>query len=263
MSDPIPLIRPAGRIRTAVARLPRAAAPALLAAASCFVLAAAPAADPAATRPAPARTAPAAPAAAAVGGEAAGVVQVANLVYAGSKSSKCFSDHFLIQAEQDSNISTSRRFHAVKLASEELFDFPLVIMTGEGAFELSPQERENLKHFLDRGGLLLASASCSSADWDRSFRAEMTLLYPDQRLTAIPMTHPVFHTVYDINTLTAHHGSPRPLEGVSLGTRLAVIYSSEGLNDTAHTEGCCCCGGNEINNCGEVNVNILAYAMLY
>ena len=35
-----------------------------------------------------------------LGGEAEGIVQVANLVYAGSKSSKCFSDHFLIQAEQ-------------------------------------------------------------------------------------------------------------------------------------------------------------------
>jgi hypothetical protein len=191
------------------------------------------------------------------------VVQVANLVYAGTKSSKCFSDHFLIQAEQDSSISTSRRFHAVKLGSDELFDFPLVIMTGEGTFDLTGEERSNLKRFLDRGGMLLASASCSSPDWDRSFRAEMASLYPEQRLSPIAMEHPVFHTVYDITTLTAHHGAPRPLEGVHLGTRLAVIYSSEGLNDTAHTEGCCCCGGNEINNSAEVNVNILAYAILY
>ena len=30
------------------------------------------------------------------GGEPDGIVQVANLVYAGAKSSRCFSDHFLI-----------------------------------------------------------------------------------------------------------------------------------------------------------------------
>ena len=47
-----------------------------------------------------------------VGGEPAGIVQVANLIYAGTKSSKCFSDHFLVRAEKDSAISTSRRFHA-------------------------------------------------------------------------------------------------------------------------------------------------------
>src|SRR5689334_11145203 len=32
-----------------------------------------------------------------VGGEPDGVVQVANLVYAGTKTSTCFSDHFLAQ----------------------------------------------------------------------------------------------------------------------------------------------------------------------
>ena len=69
-----------------------------------------------------------------VGGEPEGVVQVANLIYAGVKSSQCFSDHFLITAEKESAISTSRRFHAVKLAGDEVFNFPLGIMTVEGTF---------------------------------------------------------------------------------------------------------------------------------
>src|SRR3954471_8354421 len=86
-----------------------------------------------------------------VGGEPDGIVQVANLVYAGTKTSTCFSDHFLVQAEKDSTISTSRRFHAVKLLSDELFEFPLVIMTGEGTFELPDQEKQNLKKFIERG----------------------------------------------------------------------------------------------------------------
>src|SRR5687767_15967488 len=59
------------------------------------------------------------------GGEAGGVVQVANLIYAGTKSSKCFADHFLAEAEKVSAISTSKRFHTVKLSSEEMFEFPL------------------------------------------------------------------------------------------------------------------------------------------
>ena len=197
------------------------------------------------------------------GGEPEGIVQVANLVYAGTKSSTCFSDHFLVQAEKDSAISTSRRFHAVKLASEELFEFPLVIMTGEGTFELPDSERENLRKFVEGGGFLLASASCSSPDWDRSFRSEMARIFPDHPLAAIGMDHPVFHTVYDISALNAKHGDIRPLEGISMGGRLGVLYSQDGLNDTANTQGCCCCGGNEITNSQQVNVNILAYALLY
>jgi hypothetical protein len=198
-----------------------------------------------------------------LGGEPESIVQVANLVYAGIRSSHCFSDHFLVKAQKESAIATSRRFHAVKLASDELFNFPLVIMTGEGSFQLPDKERENLKRFVERGGFLLASASCSSAEWDRSFRREMARTFPEQPLRPLGMEHPVFHTVYDIKELKAKHGKPHPLEGISIGNRLGVIYSQDGLNDTAHAPGCCCCGGNEITNCLQVNVNILAYALIY
>lgn len=198
-----------------------------------------------------------------VGGEPESVVQVANLIYAGVKSSHCFSDHFLVTAEKESAISTSRRLHAVKLSSKELFNFPLVIMTGEGAFELTDAERKNLRNYVERGGFLLASAGCSSPDWDRSFRREMARVFPQKPMQSIPMSHTLFRTVYEIKELRAKHGKPKPLDGISFGSRLGVVYSQDGLNDTAHTQGCCCCGGNEILNCVQVNVNILAYSLVY
>lgn len=212
-------------------------------------------------KPAPARAKPRD--ARQLGGEPESIVQVANLIYAGTKSSKCFSDHFLVKAEKESAISTSRRFHAVKLASDELFEFPLVIMTGEGPFQLTEQERENLRAFVDRGGFLLASAGCSSSEWDHSIRGELARIFPENPLAVIGMDHPVFHTVYDINRLSTKSGTPRPLEGITVHGHLGVLYSVEGLNDTAHTQGCCCCGGNEITNAVNVNVNILAYALVY
>ena len=198
-----------------------------------------------------------------VGGEPDGVVQVANLVYAKTKSSECFADHFLVQAEQESSISTSRRFHAVKLDIDEIYNFPLIIMTGEGAFELPDNERQHLKRFVERGGFLLASAGCSSKEWDKSFRNEMTKIFGEKRLAGLDFKHPVFHTVYDIEDFKAKHGTIQPLEGVHFEGRLGVLYSQDGLNDTAHTTGCCCCGGNEIKNCLQINVNILAYALTH
>ncbi len=197
------------------------------------------------------------------GGEPDGIVQVANLVYAGTKSSQCFADHFLVQAEKDSAISTSRRFHAVKLASDDVYDFPLVIMTGEGSFELSDAERQNLRRYVECGGFLVVSAGCSSEEWGQSFRGEMARVFPDYPLRPIGMEHPIFHTVYDISELRAKHGTPRPLEGISIGGRLGIAYSQDGLNDTEHTQGCCCCGGNELLNAVQINVNILAYALTY
>jgi hypothetical protein len=224
-----------------------------------------PAAAPPSTAPAgaPVATAQVVPDPQEVGGETEGIVRVANLIYAGTKGSKCFSDHFLTRAEQDSTISTSGRLQVVKLADNELFEYPMVIMTGEGPFELLDIERQNLRKFVEGGGFLLASAGCSSPDWDRSFRSEMARIFPDHQMQEIPMSHPIFHTVYDITQLDGLHSSPRPLEGISIGGRLGMLYSVDGLNDTAHTSGCCCCGGNEITNDEQINVNILAYALLY
>lgn len=198
-----------------------------------------------------------------LGGEGQSIVHVGNLVYARTKTSRCFSDHFLEKAELASAITTSRQLHATKLSGDELFSFPLVIMTGEGEFSLPDKERDNLRRFVERGGLLIASAGCSSADWDRSFRREMAAVFPDLRLEPLGMNHSVFHTVYDIEELQAKHGAPRPLEGISLGNRVGIIYSQDGLNDTQHTQGCCCCGGNEITNSVDINVNILAYALAF
>jgi hypothetical protein len=197
-----------------------------------------------------------------VGGESAGVVQVANLVYAGTKTSECFADHFLRRAEQDSSISTSRRLHSVKLASEEVYNFPLLIMTGEGEFELPTEECDNLRRFVERGGFLLASAGCSSTEWNTSFRRAMAKIFTDKKLEKLGQEHLVFHTVYDINDLQAKHGQPQQLEGIHFGDRLGVLYSQDGLNDTANTQGCCCCGGNEITNAEQINVNILIYSLL-
>ena len=200
---------------------------------------------------------------ASIGGEASSVVQVANLIYAGTKTSECFSDHFLQRAERDSSITTSRRLHSVKLASEEIYAFPLLIMTGEGAFTLLAEERENLRRFIERGGFLLASSGCSSVEWNQSFRREMAQIFADRQLEKIGQDHLIFHTAYDIGELQAKNGTPQPLEGIHFGKRLGVLYSQDGLNDTSNTVGCCCCGGNEITNAEQVNVNILIYSLLH
>jgi hypothetical protein len=194
------------------------------------------------------------------GGEPDGVVQVANLVYAGTKSSRCFSDYFLIKAEKETAISTSRRFHAVKLSSDDVYEFPMLLMTGEGNFRLSDSERESLRRYVERGGFLLASAGCSSAEWDRAFRREMATIFPKHPLQNIGLSHPIFHTVYEIKRL---EGGTRSLAAISIGGRLGVVYSQDGLNDAHHTEGCCCCGGSELRNAQEINVNVLAYALTY
>ena len=192
-----------------------------------------------------------------------GAVECGNLIYAGTRTSRCFSDEFLTTVQQKTSISTERRFKAVKLADEELFKIPFVIMTGEGDFNLTGKERENLKRYLQNGGFLLASASCSNAAWGTAFEREIKAIFGNDTLKDIPMDHEVFRTIFTIKDMKlAKSSGESVLRGVTYNGKLVVVYSGDGLNDTSHTEGCCCCGGNEIQNSMEINANILAYALL-
>lgn len=200
-------------------------------------------------------------------------LKCANLTYAGSKSSVCFSEEFLSTIRRETNCEPESKFTPVRLAKDDMFKFPFAIMTGEGTFRLMDRERQILKSYLMRGGFLLASAGCSSQEWDRSFRQEVRRLFPDKKLTRLKMNHPLFHTVFDIRTITLKKGGTTQLEGLEIDGKIVLIYSPEGLNDTGSAgkagktggggKKCCCCGGNEIKNSREINVNIFTYALTH
>ena len=194
-------------------------------------------------------------------------VQCANLTYAGNKTSKCYSDRFLKRLELETHIKTEAHFRSVRLDSRELSNFPFAIMTGEGAFTLTEKDRVQLRYYLTHGGFLLASASCSDPAWVRSFRAEFTRVFPGQKLVRLTVAHPLFRTVYKIDSLATTHGRSGPdgatLESYSIKGKVVMVFSSDGINDTAHTENCCCCGGDEVDRAEFINVNVLAYALLH
>jgi hypothetical protein len=180
------------------------------------------------------------------------------------KTSKCFSDEFLTTVQQKTSIATERRFKAVKLADDELFKIPFVIMTGEEDFNLPTKERDNLKKYLQNGGFLLASASCSNEAWSKAFEREIKSIFGNDCLKDIPLDHEIFRTIFTVKDLKLSHSGPQTLlKGLTHNGKIVVVYSAEGLNDSSHAEGCCCCGGNEIQNSMEINANILAYALLH
>ncbi|MCA9413435.1 MAG: DUF4159 domain-containing protein [Candidatus Omnitrophica bacterium] len=191
-------------------------------------------------------------------------VRCANLTYAGNMTSKCFSDKFLSTLLRETNIEPKESFDPIKLSSDELFKYPFAIMTGEGSFSLPETERINIRSYLERGGFILASAGCSSQEWDQSFRREIKRIFPNNELQKIGMDHMLFRTVFDIKDIKLKKSSGSAvLEGLEIDGRIVMIYSPEGLNDTSNVQGCCCCGGNEVKNSQEVNVNVITYSLTH
>jgi hypothetical protein len=191
------------------------------------------------------------------------LLQCGNLIYAGSKSSVCFADNFLTEVSSQTNLKVNKKFCPVRLDAEAVFDYPFCVMSGHENFSLTSKEREQLRKFLMQGGFLLASPGCSDGRWDRSFREEIKVCFPEYPLEKIPMSHPIFSVVNPISRLVEKHGNPVSLEGLEINGRLVLVYSKDGLNDVEHASGCCCCGGNEVQDPARVNVNIFTYAVLY
>ncbi len=190
-------------------------------------------------------------------------LQCGNLIYAVNKSSVCFADRFLTEVASRTNLRVNTKFCPVRLDSEAQFDYPFCVMSGNESFSLTQKERQQLRKYLTQGGFLLASPGCSDEKWDKSFRQEIKACFPEFPLKVIPMTHPIFSIVNPIPRLREKQGKTVSLEGLEINGRLVLVYSKEGLNDVQHASGCCCCGGNEIQNPVQVNVNVFTYAVLY
>ena len=116
----------------------------------------------------------------------------------------------------------------VTLMDEKLWDYPFLHMTGHGNVKLTDAEVVRLREYLQRGGFLHAD---DNYGLNESFRREMKRVFPDRELVDVPLSHPIYHAVYDfpkgLPKIHEHDGKPARGFGIFLGDRLAVFYSYE------------------------------------
>ena len=193
-----------------------------------------------------------------------GMVNCGNLIYGNGKTSRCFSAEFLTQIGEDSHVVANTQLIPVHLESADMFQFPFAVMTGEGSFTLTASQQANMRNYLENGGFIIASAGCSSGPWQNSFRSAINDVFPEYELATIDPSHPVFHTVYEVDQLRCKGNRTAHLEGLEIDGKIVLIFSPDGLNDTGKAGGnCCCCGGSEILNARQMNVNLLAYTLTH
>ena len=114
----------------------------------------------------------------------------------------------------------------VTLMDDRLWDYPFIHVTGHGNIKFSDAEVMRLREYLTRGGFLHVD---DNYGLDESFRREIARVFPDRQLVDVPLTHPIYHIVYDfpkgLPKIHEHDGKPARGFGIFLGDRLAVYYS--------------------------------------
>ncbi len=110
----------------------------------------------------------------------------------------------------------------------DLYDHPILFMTGHGNVEFSESERKVLRDYLLRGGLLFAD---DNYGMDASFRREMRALFPRHALRPLPSRHPVYRSHFrfpsGLPKIHEHDGKPAQAWGIEVEGRVVVLYTHE------------------------------------
>ena len=126
----------------------------------------------------------------------------------------------------DTAISMSTE--TVAPGSIDIFNFPIVHMTGHGNVFFTNEEALNLRNYLLSGGFLHID---DNYGMDEYLRKELVKIFPDKELKELPGDHPIFTYNYKFPEglpKIHEHDSGRPQAfGITHEGRLILLYTFE------------------------------------
>ncbi len=84
------------------------------------------------------------------------------------------------------------------LSDPRLFDYPMIyIVEPGGGLGLSDEDVSTLRRYIGNGGFVFVDDFWGEAEWDGFFR-DISRVFPDREPVELPLEHPIFHIVYDL-----------------------------------------------------------------
>jgi hypothetical protein len=112
--------------------------------------------------------------------------------------------------------------------SIDIFDFPLVHMTGHGNVFFTQDEAENLRNYLLSGGFLHID---DNYGMDEYLRKELVKIFPNNELIEIPGDHPIFSCAFNfpdgLPKIHEHDNKKPQAFGIFENGRLLLLYTYE------------------------------------
>ena len=120
------------------------------------------------------------------------------------------------------------RFYSVDVASDDIFNYPFIMITGHGNIEFSPVEVARLRKYCESGGFIYAD---DDYGMDESFRREIKKVFPGEELKELPFNHQIYgsHFSFPNGLPKIHEHDQKPPQGfgIYINGRLCVYYTYE------------------------------------
>ena len=121
--------------------------------------------------------------------------------------------------------------NVVGIMDDELFQFPFVYAVEVGGMYLSEPEAARLREYFLRGGFLHVDDFWGLQE-KANFETEIRKVFPDRELVQLDLSHEIFHTFFDIDTVVQapnrNNGCRRGPTWESADDRVPRIY---GISD--------------------------------
>jgi hypothetical protein len=85
----------------------------------------------------------------------------------------------------------------LKLKNPDLFNHPFIYMVKPWGLDLREDEVPVLRKYLQNGGVLMVDDFWGDSQWE-GFETQMKRVLPGRAWTELPISHPLFHCVFDI-----------------------------------------------------------------
>lgn len=129
---------------------------------------------------------------------------------------------------QKTRIPAEPTFEFVDLASDNIFLYPVLFLTGHGTVSFTDAEVQRLRAYLQNGGFLYID---DDYGLDISIRKEMKKVFPEQNFAELPFSHGLYSCFYKfpqgVPKTHEHDGKLAQGFGLFYNGRLCVFYTYE------------------------------------
>jgi hypothetical protein len=124
--------------------------------------------------------------------------------------------NFSFRLQQLTSLKVDPNTRTVELTEKELFDYPFIYIVEAGRLTFTDEEATILRNYLLNGGFLMVDDFWGEREW-HNFQQELKLVFPDRESKPLPLSHPIFHCVFDLKQKPQVPGEPHWPEFVATG----------------------------------------------
>lgn len=99
--------------------------------------------------------------------------------------------------QQLTSLKTDPNGLVMELTDRRLFDYPFIYLIEPGGLLFKEAEVKALRRYCLNGGFMMVDDFWGDDEWE-NFSAEIKRVFPDRDPIEVPLTHEIFHNVYDL-----------------------------------------------------------------